>query len=154
VTVQGLVDWVRDKGEDIEESLNKLIEALIIDFNLNTQEQETSETFLTTFRPFTNDQAFNIITVLADRSFTHLIIPENLSVSTPIRPVTDVTDCKQDPFIYIIIERYTSKEFYGIIIDIDTFKKFTTDYKQYLIYKNTIINNININTIQIGAINV
>ena len=44
------------KGEEVEEPLNKLIEALIINFNfnLNTQEQETLEMFLTTFRPFTN----------------------------------------------------------------------------------------------------
>ena len=40
------------KGEEVEESLNKLIEALIINFNLDTWEQETLETFLTTFRPF------------------------------------------------------------------------------------------------------
>ena len=40
------------KGEEVEESLDKLIEALIINFNLDTQEQETLETFLTTFRPF------------------------------------------------------------------------------------------------------
>jgi hypothetical protein len=48
--------------------------------------------FLTTFGPFINDQAFNITTILADYSFTHLIIPKNPSVSTPIRPVTDFTD--------------------------------------------------------------
>ena len=40
------------KGEEVEESFNKLTEALIIDFDLNTQEQETLEVFLTTFRPF------------------------------------------------------------------------------------------------------
>ena len=40
------------EGEEVEKSLNKLIEALIINFNLDTQEQETLETFLTTFRPF------------------------------------------------------------------------------------------------------
>jgi len=40
-----------------------------------------------------------------------------------------------------------SKEFYGVIIDINTFKKSITSYKQYLIYKNTIINNTDINTI-------
>jgi hypothetical protein len=39
------------------------------------------------------------------------------------------------------------KEFYSVIIDISAFKKSTTGYKQYLIYKNTIINNINIDTI-------
>ena len=40
-----------------------------------------------------------------------------------------------------------SKEFYSVIIDINAFKKSITGYKQYLIYKNTIIDNININTI-------
>jgi hypothetical protein len=48
--------------------------------------------FLTTFRPFIDDQAFNITTILADRSFAHLIAPENPFVSTPIRPVTDFID--------------------------------------------------------------
>jgi hypothetical protein len=32
------------------------------------------------------------MTVLADRSFTHLITPENPSISTPIRPIIDFTD--------------------------------------------------------------
>jgi hypothetical protein len=47
-----------------------------------------------------------------------------------------------------------SKEFYSIIINISAFKKFTIGYKQYLIYKNTITNNIDINTMQTKAINV
>ena len=42
------------KEEEVEEPPNKLIEALIINFNLDTQEQKTLETFLTTFRPFTD----------------------------------------------------------------------------------------------------
>ena len=42
------------KEEDIEKSLNKLIEAFIINFNLNIQEQETIGIFLTTFRLFTD----------------------------------------------------------------------------------------------------
>jgi hypothetical protein len=48
--------------------------------------------FLTTFRPFTNNQAFNIITILVNRFFAHLIAPKNPFVSTPIRPVTDFTN--------------------------------------------------------------
>jgi hypothetical protein len=40
-----------------------------------------------------------------------------------------------------------SKEFYSVIINISTFKKSIIGYKQYLIYKNTIVNNIDINTI-------
>jgi hypothetical protein len=41
----------------------------------------------------------------------------------------DIIDYKQDPFIYITIERYTPKEFYGVIIDIGTSKKSTIDYR-------------------------
>jgi hypothetical protein len=39
-----------------------------------------------------------------------------------------------------------SKEFYSIIIDISAFKKSIIGYRQYLIYKNTITDNIDINT--------
>jgi hypothetical protein len=39
-----------------------------------------------------------------------------------------------------------SKEFYGVIINISAFKKSIAGYKQYLVYKNTIADNININT--------
>jgi hypothetical protein len=47
-----------------------------------------------------------------------------------------------------------SKEFYSIIINISAFKKSTIGYKQYLVYKNIIINNTDINTIQTRAVNV
>ena len=80
------------KGEDIEEPLDESIKALIIDFNSDNQEQESLEVFLTTFGPFIDDQAFNIMTILADRSFIHLIALENLPVSTPIGPVIDFID--------------------------------------------------------------
>ena len=58
----------------------------------------------------------------------------------------DITDCEQDLFIYITIKCYTSKEFYGVIIDINTSKKSTTGYRQYFIYKTTVNNNIDIDT--------
>ena len=75
-----------------------------------------------------DSQAFNIITILADCSFIHLIILKNQSVNISVGPVIDVIDCKQDPFIYITTEYYTPKEFYGIIINIDTSKKSTAGY--------------------------
>ena len=59
----------------------------------------------------------------------------------------DITDRKQDLFIYITIKYYTPKEFYGIIIDIGIFKKCIISYGQYFIYKTTTDNNIDINTI-------
>ena len=40
-----------------------------------------------------------------------------------------------------------SKEFYSIIINIGASKKSIIGYRQYLIYKNTIVDNININII-------
>ena len=86
------------------------------------------------------------MTILADRSFLHLIAPENPLISTPIRPVTDFIDQEQDPFIYITIECYMSKEFYGVIIDIGASKKSITGYRQYLVYKNTTIDNTDIDT--------
>src|SRR6266568_3363674 len=66
----------------------------------------------------------------------------------------DVTDYKQDLFAYITIECYTLKEFYSIIINIGTSKKSTIGYRQYLIYKTTTDNNIDINITQTRAINV
>jgi hypothetical protein len=39
------------------------------------------------------------------------------------------------------------KEFYSVIINISAFKKSTTGYKQYLIYKNIIADNTDIDTI-------
>src|ERR1700722_18324664 len=110
--------------------------------------------FLTTFRPFTDSQAFNITTVLANRLFIHLIIPKNQYASTPARPIMDVTDYKQDLFAYITIERYTPKEFYGVIIDIGASKKSTAGYRQYLAYKATTNNNVDINTTQTRAVNI
>ena len=90
------------------------------------------------------------MTVLADRSFIHLIAPEDQYISTP---VIDVTDHEQDLFIYITIERYTPKEFYSIIINIGALKKSTVGYGQYLIYKAT-NNDADINTTQTRAVNV
>src|SRR3984885_8002335 len=66
----------------------------------------------------------------------------------------DVTDCKQDLFAYITIERYTPKEFYSVMIDIGTSKKSTIGYRQYFAYRTTINNNIDINITQTRAINV
>ena len=142
------------KGEETEEPLNKSIEALIIDFDLDIQEQKTLKTFLTTFRPFIDSQAFNITTVLADCSFIYLIVPKNQSASTLIGSIIDVTDHEQDPFIYITTERYTPKEFYSVMINTGASKKSTVGYGQYLVYRTTINNNTDIDITQTGDINV
>ena len=66
----------------------------------------------------------------------------------------DIIDRKQDLFAYITIERYTPKEFYSVIIDIGASKKSTVGYRQYLVYKTTVNNNTDIDTMQAGAVNV
>jgi hypothetical protein len=91
------------------------------------------------------------MTVLANRSFIHLIAPENHSANTP---VIDIMDCEQDLFVYITTECYTPKEFYSVIIDTGAFKKSTVGYRQYLTYKATINENADINITQTGAVNV
>ena len=63
-------------------------------------------------------------------------------------------DREQDLFVYITTEYYTPKEFYGVIINIGAFKKSTIGYRQYLAYKTTVNNNIDINTTQTRAVNV
>ena len=103
--------------------------------------------FLTTFRPFIDSQAFNIITVLADYSFIHLIAPKNQFINISVKPITNITDREQDLFAYITIKRYTPKEFYSVIINTGASKKSTVGYGQYLIYKTTISNNMDIDTI-------
>ena len=66
----------------------------------------------------------------------------------------DVTDHEQDPFAYITTERYTPKEFYGVMIDTDASKKSTAGYGQYLAYRNTTNDNMDIDVTQTGAVNV
>ena len=66
----------------------------------------------------------------------------------------DIIDRKQDLFVYIITEHYTLKEFYGVIIDIGASKKSTIGYRQYFVYKTTISDNTDIDTIQTRAVNV
>jgi hypothetical protein len=130
------------KGEDIEQPPDKLIEALIIDFDSDTQEEVVLEAFLTIYRSFTDNQAFDITTTLADRSFIYLIAPAKPPANTPIKPATD-----KDLFAYITTERYNSKQFYGVIINIGASKMFTIGYGQYLAYRNTVIDGTDIDTL-------
>ena len=97
-----------------------------------------------------DSQAFNIITVLANHLFIYLIVPEDQYASTS---VMDIMDHKQDPFVYITIECYTPKEFYGVIINIGALKKSTAGYGQYFAYK-AINDNTDIDTMQTRAVNI
>ena len=60
---------------------------------------------------------------------------------------------QQDPFTYTNnTDRYTDKEFYGIMVDTGASYRSTAGYGQYLAYKR--LSNTNIDTTQAGVANV
>ena len=64
---------------------------------------------MTSFGPVIDVQALLTTTDLANRSFAHAISPEK----APTKP----SFAEQDPFAYVTTDRYTNKEFYGIMVD-------------------------------------
>jgi len=121
------------------------MEALMIDIESPpvSPAQEQTELFLTSFGTIQYGGAINTVTDLADRSFTHAITGTN--------PTACHND-DSDPFAYVTTSRYTSDEFYGVMIDTGASKKSTAGYGQYLAYKKT--HNTVIDTSKAGAINV
>jgi hypothetical protein len=87
--------------------------------------------------------AINIVTKLADWSFTYAITGINL---------TAYYNDDSDPFAYTTTSQYTSDKFYRVIIDTKALKRLTVGYRQYLIYRKTY--NTVINTLEAGAINI
>jgi hypothetical protein len=115
-----------------------------------------SETFLTSFGNVTHQQANNMSTELANQSFMHAITAKETTkelLATKEQLITKETE--QNPFVYInTFARYTSKEFYGVMIDTGASCRSTAGYEQYLAYKKNNNKDIEINTIQAGAVNV
>ncbi len=67
-------------------------------------------------------------------------------VKAPAKAPVSMLVTEQDPFTYVNSPaRYTSKEFYGIIIDTGALRRLTAGYSQYLAYKR-INKDANINT--------
>ena len=96
------------------------MEALIIDIEspLLSLTQEQTELFLTSFGTIQHEGAINTVTDLADRSFTYVITGTN--------PIAYHND--SDPFAYVATSRYTSNEFYGVMIDTGALKRLTAGY--------------------------
>ena len=90
---------------------------MVIDFDsqdLSQDDQDdTSESFLTTFRAVTDTQALLTTADLANQSFAHAISPVK-PLCGPVNPPPE-----QDPFVYLnnTTSRYTSDKFYGIMIN-------------------------------------
>jgi len=115
----------------------------------HNDQDNTSESFLTTFRTVTDAQALSTTADLANRSFAHAISPVK-PLCGPVNPPPE-----QDPFVYSnnTTSRYTSEKFYGIMIDTRASKRSTAGWGQYQAYQKT-HNNATINTMTAGAINV
>ena len=101
---------------------------------------ENSETFFISFGALQNAEMMTIN--LSQRAFKHeLEITESL--------ISHDSEAF-DPFAYVISDRYTSDEFYGIMIDTDVSKYSIVDYEQYFAYKT--IHEINIDFIKAETI--
>lgn len=155
---QFITDYEGCESEDISD---EAIETLIVDYDsedLYGDQPDCQETFITTFGPVTDDQAFQTATLLADRALAYGISPVN-SPLLSIQPITDQRTLPQrhfqenDPFTYLATERYTSKEFYGIMIDTGASSKSTVGYGQFLAYKE-VASDADIDTTQAGAVTV
>src|SRR5207302_3230046 len=106
------------------QEIKEAIEALVIDFDsqdLSQDDQDTSESFLTTFGPVTDAQALLTTADLANRSFAHAVSPVK-PLCGPAKPPPE-----QDPFVYSnnTTSRYTSNKFYGIMINTGASKRST-----------------------------
>lgn len=104
------------------ESIEDVVKALIIDVRfllpspLN-QENLNIDIFITSFETIYLTKI--IITNFANHFFEYVIIGNNANLNRH----------KSNLFIYITLEKYTSDEFYGIIIDVGASKQLTAGYK-------------------------
>jgi hypothetical protein len=87
----------------------------------NRKTLESSIVYLTAFRELIPNKTTSISTILANKTFSYLLILEDIT-----KPTLAI-----DPFIYILntsSSRYTSDVFLGIIIDTRASKKSTAGY--------------------------
>ena len=108
---------------------------------LSDAKAKESESFIISFGPVKHAEVMT--TNLADRSFNH-----SLGINTHNHNL----DLDSDPFAYIVTERYTSKQFYGIMIDSGASRHSTAGYGQYLAYEQ--YSHITIDTSKAGAVGV
>ena len=121
-----IADYERTES-DSDNDLDNKIEALMIDVSsltLPDPQTQSIKTFITSFGPLEHAKA--ITTDLENRSFKHTL---GTNFDNP------TTDLDSDSFAYIATDRYTPKEFYGIMVDSGASKHSTAGYRQYLAYE-------------------
>jgi hypothetical protein len=88
---------------------------------INRKESESGTTYLTAFGELTPNKTTSMSIILANKTFSYLLILEDMTKPTPAT----------NPFIYTLntsSSRYTSDVFLGIIIDTKASRKSTTGY--------------------------
>ena len=109
---------VDHESDDNTDSIDDAAEAFMIDFKFLSpspldKENSNTDTFITSFETI---HSVKIITInFANCFFEHILTTSN----------QDSEYHKSDPFIYITSERYTSDEFYEIMIETKTSKQST-----------------------------
>ena len=143
-TNQYITDYEGSHNSEAKDDLNNAIEALIINIESppTIPVQDKAEWFFCSSG--TIYQAEAITSDLANCSLSHAI--------TGTSPVTGNDNLKSNPFAYTMSNHYTSKEFYGVMIDTGASKRPTAGYEQYLAYKK--INNIPVDISKAGAVHV
>jgi hypothetical protein len=127
-----LLNAKKKNNKNSEIKTNNIFENLILDieskFNLekptNRKELESGITYLTVFGKLMPNKTISISIILANKTFSHLLILENITKLIPVI----------DPFIYILnisSSRYTSDMFLDIIIDIGASRKSIAGYSQF-----------------------
>lgn len=114
---------MKSELENEDEELDTEMKALIFDVSsssilfISVQFEEKDEVFITSFDSVSHAELMTA--ELINKFFMHF-----LSINSSSNVVIDF-----DSFSYIIIERYTCKKFYDIMINTDASKYSTTKYE-------------------------
>ena len=140
---EGILEMKEEKKDDLN-NLNAEMKTFVLNAisELSFFKVENSETFFTSFGALQNAEI--MIINLNQRAFKH-----GLEITEFINQFHEFE--ASDFFAYVVSDRYTSDEFYEIMIDTDAFKYSIVGYGQYLAYK-TINDDATINSIKGGAI--
>ncbi len=151
-----------EDDSDTDSDLIDEIKALIVNLSilsLISDNLSNVEIFITSFDLVEKANAEIMITNLANRSLSHFLInnqtADDLQTDLKIAHSSNLIHiCMKDIdfFTYIIIDRYTSKMFYDIMIDSKASVQLIVDYKQYLAFIKNI--SIELDSIKVETINV
>jgi hypothetical protein len=165
-----------ENDQNTNDELIKEMKALMIEFSsFSLFEKDNAETFIIILRSMKNLELMT--TDLVNRSFSHYLIDFHTDMndksssndqiinhlqiclkkeSSIIVIHTDMKNTNPDSFAYVmILDRYISEKFYGMMIDSNVSTKSTAEYDQYLTFKkNKIDSSIDLDFSKTDAVNV